>query len=107
MLAMGETLLASGKNKTIICTGVLGGNSGQTFSENDENPKQTTRVATETELANLAQKGVRVIVIRLPPSVHGEGDKGFIHMLIQFSKQKQAAGLYSSQKIFAKFCRKF
>lgn len=50
------------------------------------------RGATEQIMLDLANKGVRTAIIRLPRSVHGKGDHGFMARLIDLARQKGISG---------------
>jgi nucleoside-diphosphate-sugar epimerase len=49
------------------------------------------RVATEEAAARVSSRGVHVSIVRLPPSVHGDGDHGFVSTLIGIARQKGAS----------------
>ena len=75
----------------IVTSGTLIVSPGQLATE-DKMPDyngQNPRIATEKAVDELAKKNVRISVVRLSPSVHGEGDvHGFIPMLIDIARQK-------------------
>jgi nucleoside-diphosphate-sugar epimerase len=50
------------------------------------------RGATEQIMLDLGNKGVRTAIIRLPRSVHGDGDHGFMARLIDIARQKEVSG---------------
>ncbi len=78
----------TGTNRPLIVTAGLAGLStpGRFGTEDDTlapSPRQSEDVATE-----LAAKGVHTCVVRLAPSVHDDGDQGFVPFLIHIARQK-------------------
>jgi nucleoside-diphosphate-sugar epimerase len=72
----------------IVTSGTLLAQSqGQLATEEDAPNPNFPRKSEEAALA-LTSRGVRVGVLRLPPSVHGKGDHGFVPRLISIAREK-------------------
>lgn len=85
--ALGATLEGTDRPLVITSgTGLLA--PGALATEATMQTSGSPRVASEEAATAIAAKGVHVSVVRLPPSVHGDGDHGFVPMLIGFARKK-------------------
>ncbi|MET7340494.1 SDR family oxidoreductase [Streptomyces sp. NPDC087866] len=97
--AFGDALAGSGK-PFVIASGLLGLAPGRVATEEDGQSagpgapaggpggRQDNARATIA----LASRDVRSSVVRLPPTVHGDGDQGFVASLIANARAKGASG---------------
>lgn len=86
--AIGSVLVGTNK-PFIITSGIALLPSGQVSDENDNPfPGMNPRIATEEAANKVKESGVNVSLVRLPPSVHGEGDHGFVPMIINMAREK-------------------
>jgi len=86
--AMGAALEGSGR-PLLIASGTLGLAPGRVGTEHDM-PAATAHprsVNAEATLA-LADRGVRSLVVRFAPTVHGAGDHGFVATLVQVARER-------------------
>ncbi len=88
--ALGAALAVS--ERPLVVTSAIGllapGRVGTEVDAPDSNSGGAHRIASEGAALSLASRGVRVSVVRLPLSVHGEGDHAFIPALIRFAREK-------------------
>ncbi|MFC8533814.1 SDR family oxidoreductase [Streptomyces sp. NPDC057249] len=97
--AFGNALAGSGK-PFVIASGLLGLAPGRVATEEDgqsaapdapaggPGDRQDNARATVA----LASRGVRSSVVRLPPTVHGDGDRGFVAALVATARAKGVSG---------------
>jgi len=86
--ALAESL--AGTSKPLVVTSGIGVlHYDRIITEDDVVPGSDVmpRAATEEAAIAAAAKGVNAYIVRLPPTVHGKGDRGFIPMLTGMAKQ--------------------
>jgi nucleoside-diphosphate-sugar epimerase len=97
--AMGAAL-ADSDRPFVLASGLLGLSAGNVATEAEglvpsaeirANPAGR-RTATALLVLSLRGSGVRSSVLRLPPTVHGDGDNGFMATLVGIARQSGVAG---------------
>jgi len=88
--ALGAALVGS-DHPLIVTSGTALVKPGQLATEEDVPAFDSIvfpRIASEEAAASVAARGVRVSVVRLSPSVHGDGDHGFVPIVIGIAREK-------------------
>ena len=88
-----ETLgdaLAGSDRPLVVAGGILWLSPGTTLTEDRAAPPGLPRFS-EAAVLGLTDRGVRTAVVRLPPSVHGMGDHGFVPTLIGVAREKRVS----------------
>ncbi|MFD0023946.1 SDR family oxidoreductase [Streptomyces sp. NPDC058382] len=97
--AFGEVLEGSDR-PFVIASGTMGLAPGRVATERDGQSSggEAPFTGAQARLANaqltisLASRGVRSSVLRLPPTVHGQGDQGFMARLTGIARDKGVSG---------------
>ncbi len=91
--AMGGAL--EGTEKPMLISSGVGVLRGVEAVDEDVWPKPSPeafpRIYSELEVKALAERGVRISIVRLPPTTHGVGDRGFVPQLVSIARAKGIA----------------
>jgi nucleoside-diphosphate-sugar epimerase len=96
----GEALAGSDR-PFVIASGTLGLAPGRVATERDGLPDSqatpliggaSTRMANAQMTLSFTSRGVRSSVLRLPPTVHGEADNGFMAAIVGIARVKGVSG---------------
>jgi len=93
-LAAVETIGAAleGSGRPFVVTSGIGLLAPGRLATEDDVPDPAAhgshRAPSETATRALADRGVRSSIVRLPPTVHGEGDHGFVPFLIGIAREQ-------------------
>jgi nucleoside-diphosphate-sugar epimerase len=93
-------VLAGSDRPFVLASGTLGLAPGRVAVEGDGFGPEThvgssgpaLRLATARSAVALASRGVRSSVVGLAPSIHGEGDHGFMATLVAIARERGVAG---------------
>jgi len=90
-----ETLgvaLAGSDRPLVVASGTGLLKPGRLVTEEDvPESSPIPRVASEEAAAAVAARGVNISTVRLPPSVHGDGDHQFVPLLIGIAREKRVS----------------
>jgi nucleoside-diphosphate-sugar epimerase len=90
----GKVLEGSGR-PLVIASGTLGLTPGRVATERDlgaQDSIASPRMASARLAMSFAAHGVRSSAVRLSPTVHGEGDHGFVPQLIAIARARGVSG---------------
>jgi len=86
--ALGEELAGSDRPLVVSSGTAAVAEPGRPATEEDPSDPSWPRIVSEQTAFSFVERGVRVAVLRLAPTVHGEGDHGFVPMMIDTARDK-------------------
>ncbi|OKJ75240.1 SDR family oxidoreductase [Streptomyces sp. CB02460] len=92
--ALGDAL--AGSNRPLLVASALSGLvEGRPATEDDASPAvgpDSNRGGSENLALDYVAQGVRTVIVRFAPSVHGRGDWGFVNFLTAAARKQSASG---------------
>ncbi|MFE3741347.1 SDR family oxidoreductase [Streptomyces sp. NPDC059134] len=91
---IGDVLAGSGR-PFLLASGVAGPAPGRVLTEDDRSPfhgPEAPRGGSENLALEFVDRGVHTVSVRFAPTVHGDGDHGFIAALVAIAREKGVAG---------------
>ncbi|MER6952374.1 SDR family oxidoreductase [Streptomyces sp. NPDC000618] len=92
--AIGDVLTGSGR-PFLLASGVAGPAQGRLATEDDRSPfhgLESPRGGSENLALEYVDRRVNTVSLRFAPTVHGDGDHGFIATLVAIAREKGVAG---------------
>jgi nucleoside-diphosphate-sugar epimerase len=89
--AIGTALAGTGR-PLAIASGTLGLAPGRVGTEQDKpDPSLHPRIANAQTAMSFVERGVRSLIVRFAPTVHGTGDHGFMAALVGIARDKRVS----------------
>jgi nucleoside-diphosphate-sugar epimerase len=88
-------VLADSNRPFLFASGLAILGDGSDLTEHDRSPyvgPDTPRGGGEQLALSFADRGIRSVALRFAPTVHGDGDHGFMSVLVATAREKGAAG---------------
>lgn len=88
-------VLAGSDRPLLFASGLLGLAPGRVVTEADASPAvgpEAPRGGAEELALRIAERDVRTVALRFAPTVHGQGDAGFVKTLVEIAGEKEASG---------------
>ncbi|MBO9556246.1 SDR family oxidoreductase [Cellulomonas sp.] len=91
--AFGDALAGTGKT-FMLASGLAGAGLGRPLTERDPSPHvgpDALRGGSEALALSFVDRGIRPVALRFAPTVHGEGDHGFVAQLVRVARETGVA----------------